>query len=130
MALQRPQNVITMPFDAAAGAFRIVMASGTNAGNAAVSTASALGFIGVTVEPSSAGASLSAAVATAGVVQIVAGGSITAGNLVESNSTGAAVARTPAASGSAVKQIVGVALNTAASGALVDVLIQPQLTLA
>lgn len=120
----------TFPIDGAPGtgvaAGIILIASGSNAGNAAISTAKATGFLGVTQEASDPKGY--AAVASAGIVDVIAGGTVAFGNLIASNSTGKGVAITPAASGS-VSQVVGIALTAASSGNSFKMLIMPQLAL-
>lgn len=131
MALQGARTEITMPVTGGAagavGANRIVVVDAANAGNVAVSTAAQKGFLGVTKEKTDALGY--AAIRTDGIVQVVAGGAIAAGDYLASDANGAAVAIVPATSG-AVKMVIGIALNSAASATFVDVELQPMLVLA
>lgn len=131
MSVQRIGNRITRAVDGApvtpVGANLILVASTVNDGNAALSGAKTLGFLGVSDGTSDAKGYIG--VQTDFVCQILAGGAITAGALIVANGSGQAVVVTPLASLGALTQIIGVALHSAASGALVDVQINPQITL-
>lgn len=131
MALQGARSEITMPVTGGAagavGANRIVVVDASNAGNVAVSIAAQKGFIGITKEKTD---NLGyAGIRTEGIAQVVAGGTITAGDYIASDANGAAVTIVPATSG-AVKQVIGIALNSAVSATFVEVKIQPMLVLA
>jgi hypothetical protein len=106
----------------------IMAVSGVHAGNVLLSTAGLLGFVGVSLETPDAKGEL--AVQISGIAQITADADgVTAGNLIASSAAGLADAVTPNATADSgtLTQIVGVALNTAAAGTLVDVLIQPSI---
>ena len=118
MAQQTVGQRRTFSFDAATVKHTLVMASTTNAGNAAVANATTLALIGVTVE--STDPNLLATVQETGDVQIIAGANITGGSLVGSDANGHAVT----VSGSNSQLVIGVARNTALSGNLVDVILQ------
>ena len=126
MALQRNGNRVTMPIDGAPAvpvlANLIVVRSATGA---AVSTAGQQGFLGVTVEPSDP--SGYTGIQLDFIVQITAGANITSGQEVCSNAVGQAVPAFISSSGTPVQQVVGTAMNTALSGNLVDVLLNPSL---
>lgn len=68
-----------------------------------------------------------ASVAVAGVVKVVAGGSISRGSLVRSDANGAAVAATmPSGTWSGTTEhVAGVALEAASTGQLVEILLMP-----
>jgi hypothetical protein len=105
----------------------ILAADPANPGNAKVSTAGLRGFMGVTLNVTQPDGYV--LYRSAHYVQIIVGAStVNAGDLVTSDASGLAATFTPAASGGAVKQVVGVALNTATTGTLVDVLLQPMLS--
>ena len=116
---------------AIAGMNVCVVMSGTNAGNVALpGGALATKFAGVVREPVGSGSSTKAiAVQISGIAQIESDGSagVTAGDFVAiANASGQIKSVTPA-SGTNVRELVGVALNSAAAtaGLLVDVLLQP-----
>ncbi|MBC8138136.1 MAG: hypothetical protein H8F28_19830 [Fibrella sp.] len=112
----------------AVGKNLIIVADGANPGNGKVSTASALGIVGVTLEKTDTNGY--AAVQTSGVADILVGaGGVAAGNLVTSDADGKAVAIVPANAGASVKQVAGVALTTVAANGVAQVLLQPQLAL-
>jgi hypothetical protein len=99
----------------------------SNPGNAIVADGASAPFLGVTDSMSDLNGYVS--YRSRDYVQIYVGASaVTAGDEVTSDPSGKATTIVPAASGGAVKNTLGVALNTAAAGTLVDVLIQPKLT--
>lgn len=129
--LQGDRSDITLPITGSATtpvpSGIIVVADAANPGNAAVSTAAQNGFVGVTIDDT--GKNGYTTVRTKGIVQIRTGAAVAAGDQVASNANGKAVPQTVAASGAGVKQIVGVALTSAATAdVLVDVLLQPKYT--
>lgn len=131
MALQGDRSDITLPVTGAAAspvAFGIILvADVANPGNAAVSGAAANAFVGVTLDPTDQLGY--APVRTKGIAQVLSGGAVAAGDQVASNANGKGVSQVVAASGAGVKQIVGVALSSAAAAdILIDVLIQPKYT--
>jgi|SRR5579871_905254 len=105
----------------------LLIASGVNAGNAALSTAKALGFVGVTKEASDARGYVAAALA--GVIDVIAGSNVTAGNMIASDANGKGAPVTLINNGTTVTQVVGVALTTALAGNTFKLLIQPQIGL-
>jgi hypothetical protein len=127
MAFQRVGTRITRPVDGAPAtglaSNTIVVATATGV---AKSGAKAVPFFGVTQGASDAKGY--ADIQTDNVVQILAGGTIAAGASVASDANGLAVSVTPAGTGS-LTQVVGTAITAAVSGGLVDVLLNPQLTL-
>jgi hypothetical protein len=108
-----------------------VVMSGTNEGNVTLpSGALATKFVGVVQEATQSGSrSKAIAVQVAGVAQIQSDGSaaIQAGDYVAIANNSGQVKSVAPASGTNVRQIVGIALNAAtnAAGLLVDVLLQP-----
>ncbi len=113
------------------GAGLCVVMSGTNPGNVALPGAAlAAKFVGVTLEaiPLNSGTN-AISVQTAGIVQAQTDGSaaIAAGDYLAIANTGGQIKTVVPASGTNVRQIVGVALNsvTATAGLQVDVLLQP-----
>lgn len=128
--MQSIQTGLSLAIDGAPGAAvaagRIVIASGTNTGNGAVSTAKAIGFLGVTAEATDSKGY--ANVANAGVVDVIAGGSVSFGASIASDANGAGVSVTPANTG-ALTQVVGTALSAAATGNTFRMLIMPSLGL-
>lgn len=131
MALQGDRSDITLPVTGGAAgavaAYVILVADPAIAGNAKLSGAAGVGFVGVTKELTDTLGY--AAVRTAGIARVRVGATtVTAGDQVASDASGLATTQAVAASGAAVKQIVGVALNTATTGTLVDVLLQPKFT--
>ncbi|MEP6756640.1 MAG: hypothetical protein ABJA67_14135 [Chthonomonadales bacterium] len=132
MAKQTPVLLKTFAADTAlANANVCVVASGTNAGNVALpGGALATKFVGVVQEAVPASSSTNAVtVEIAGIAQIQTDGSasITSGDYVAiANATGQIKSVTPA-SGSNVRELVGIALSSSANtaGLLVDVLLQP-----
>lgn len=132
MARQTPLLVKSFAADTAiANANVCVVASGSNAGNVALpGGALATKFIGVTQEPVASGSSTNElAVQVAGIAQIQTDGSatITSGDYVAiANSSGQIKSVAPA-TGTNVRELVGIALSSAANtaGLLVDVLLQP-----
>lgn len=122
MSLSKPEFVRTFVFDAAIGKNRFASASASNDLSGIIATASTL-VIGATVEASDA--NNAAAVALGGVVKVVAGGTITRGDRVASDANGAAVSITIAASGTTLRYIAGVALQSGVSGDIIEVLLQP-----
>ncbi len=132
MAKQTPLFVKTFQADTAiANANVVVVASGTNAGNVALpAAANATKIVGVTLEAVPSGsATNSLPIQTDGIAQIQTDGaaSIAAGDyLAVANSSGQIKTVVPA-TGTVVRQLVGIALSSAANtaGLLVDVLLQP-----
>ncbi len=132
MAKQTPVLIKSFGGDTAIASANVcVVASGTNAGNVALpGGALAVKFIGVTQEPVAASStSNELAVMVAGIAQVQSDGSasVTAGDyLVIANSSGQVKSVTPA-SGTNLRQVVGIALNSAVNtaGLLIDMLIQP-----
>jgi hypothetical protein len=128
MAMQKPEFVRSFAVDGAPGtglaANLIVKGSTTNAGQVMLPAATTdLTLMGVSTAPSDARGNVS--VALAGIVQITAGGTITTGALLGSDTAGKAVAITPSGSGTTLRGTIGTALSAAASGQLVDVLLNP-----
>lgn len=122
---------ITMPItggeNGAVAANRIIIMDGAVASNGKVSTASARGFAGITLEATDQKGY--APVRTSGVAKVRVGvGGSTAGLLCASDATGQGVTITPGGAAPADKQVVGVWLETRAAGELADVRIQPMLT--
>lgn len=132
MAKQTPLLVKSFAADTAlANANVCVVASSANAGNVMLpGGALATKLVGVAQEPAQTGSATNAvAVQVAGIAQIQTDGSaaINAGDYVAiANTSGQVKAVTPA-SGTNVRQIVGIALSgaTTTAGLLVDVLLQP-----
>ncbi len=116
MATQNQVQSITLPAagDLSAKQFRFVNVNSSGQA-AAVASAGGAGIGVLQNKPDAAGKA--ATVAHAGVVKVVAGGSITAGANVQSDANGEAIT---AASGDVV---LGVALAGAADGDLVPVLL-------
>ena len=128
MAMQKPEFVRSFAVDGAPAtgitANRVVEASATNANQVSLPAATTdLTLIGITTAPSDARGNVS--VALAGIAQAIAGGTITAGALLGATTTGTVVAITPSGSGTTLRGAIGVAMNAASSGGLVDVLINP-----
>ena len=118
MAYQRIGETLTLPADGAIASNRIVVKSTTGA---AQSTANQANPIGVTVE--GLDGKNHVGIQTSWIVQITAGGVVTQGDYVISDSTGRAVTAVPGATG-VIAYFVGVALTTTtAAGQLVDVLL-------
>jgi hypothetical protein len=132
MAKQTPTLVKSFAADTAiANANVCVVASGTNAGNVALpGGALATKFVGITQEAVQTGSSTNEiAIQVSGIAQIQTDGSasINSGDYVAiANSTGQVKTVVPA-SGTNVRQLIGIAMSSAtnAAGLLVDVLIQP-----
>lgn len=132
MAKQTPLLQKTFAADTAISAANVcVVMSGANAGNVALPAgALATKFVGVTLEPVASGSSTNAVgVQVSGIAQIQSDGSaaINPGDFVAiANSSGQVKTVTPA-SGTNVRQLVGIALSgaTNAAGLLVDVLLLP-----
>ncbi|HXG24500.1 MAG TPA: capsid cement protein, partial [Chthonomonadales bacterium] len=118
MAKQTPVLIKSFAADTAvASAHVCVVMSGTNSGNVALpGGALATKFVGVTQEPVSSGSATNEiAVQVAGIAQIQTDGSaaINAGDYVAiANASGQIKSITPA-SGTNVRQIVGIALSAA-----------------
>ena len=132
MARQTPILVKSFAADTAiANANVCVVASGSNAGNVALpGGALATKFIGVTAEPVASGSSTNElGVIVAGIAQIQTDGSATiaAGDYVAIANSSGQVKTVAPASGTNVRELVGIALSGAANtaGLLVDVLLQP-----
>ncbi len=132
MARQTPILVKSFAADTAiANANVCVVASGTNAGNVALpGGALATKFVGVTAEPVASGSSTNElGVIVAGIAQIQTDGSasITAGDYLAIANTSGQIKTVAPATGTNVRELVGIALSSAANtaGLLVDVLIQP-----
>ena len=134
MAKQTPVLIKSFAADTAiSSACVCVVASGTNAGNVALpGGALAVKLVGVTQEPvASSSVTNELSVMVTGIAQVQSDGSatITAGDyLVIANSSGQVKSATPA-SGTNLRQVVGIALNSAANtaGLLIDMLIQPMI---
>ena len=132
MAKQTPILVKSFAADTAIANTNVcVVASGSNAGNVALpGGALATKFVGVTFESVPSGSSTNElAVQVAGIAQIQSDGSavITSGDyLAIANSSGQVKTVAPA-TGTNVRELVGIALSSATNtaGLLVDVLIQP-----
>lgn len=121
---------ISFPCSAAVAANRIVMHDVANPGMVKQSTAAHRAFVGVSEQASQGKASdtLVVQVQTAhgSIVKVIAGsGGVTAGDAIASDATGQGVTFTDAGTGTAVKTIVGRALETAAAGELFAMLICP-----
>lgn len=132
MAKQTPVLVKTFFADTAISAANVcVVMSGANAGNVALPAgALATKVAGVVVEPAQAGAAGNAvAVQCAGIAQIQSDGSaaIAPGDFVAIGNSAGQVRAVAPASGTNVRQIVGMALTGASNtaGLLVDVVLQP-----
>ena len=126
---------ITLQCSAPVAANRILMHDVANAGQVKQSTAASRAFVGVSDQASSGGASSTASVQVhtiaGSVVKVVAGsGGVTAGDQVASDATGQGVTFTDAGTGTAVKTIAGIAMETAAAGELFGMLISPRTGLA
>ncbi len=103
----------------------ILVASAT-AGSLAVAGLYAGKFIGVNTEATDTNGY--AFVQTIGTVQVRVGAvAVVAGDRITSDASGLALATGASASGTILKQIIGIAMNSAAAGALVDVFLQPDL---
>jgi hypothetical protein len=134
MAKQTPVLIKSFAADSAiANANVCVVMSGANAGNVVLPGAPlATKFAGVTLEPVQPGSLTNEiAVQVAGIAQIQTDGSATiaAGDYVAiANSTGQIKTVSPA-TGTILREIVGIALSAAANtaGLLVDVLLQPNI---
>ena len=132
MARQTPILVKSFAADTAISNANVcVVASGTNAGNVALpGGALATKFVGVTSEPVASGSSTNElGVIVAGIAQIQTDGSasITAGDYVAIANSSGQIKTVAPATGTNVRELVGIALSSAANtaGLLVDVLIQP-----
>ena len=105
----------------------IIVADAANPGNGAVSGASQNGFVGVVLDPTDQLGY--ATIRTRGIAQVLAGAAVAAGDQIASNGAGKGITQAVAASGAAVKPIIGVALSSAAAAdVFIDVLIQPKYT--
>lgn len=107
-----PGMIVNRVAGGAVGARRIVMPH-TTAGQFVVSNAAGA-FLGVCVQPGGAASGERMDIATEGLVEVVAGGTITAGAPVTSDAIGAAVAAAPGAGVNA--RVLGFAHEAAASG--------------
>jgi hypothetical protein len=132
MAKQTPLLVKSFAADTAIAASEVcVVMSGTNAGNVALPGAAlATKFVGVVQEPVASGSTTKAvAVQVAGIARIQTDGSaaISAGDYVAIANTSGQIKTVTPASGTNLRQIVGIALSgaTNTAGLLVDVLLQP-----
>lgn len=132
MAKQTPLLCKTFAADTAiANASVCVVMSGSNAGNVSLPAAAlATKFVGVVVEPASSSAAwCTVGVQVAGIAQVQTDGSaaIVAGDYVAIGNASGQVRSVSPASGTVVRQVVGIALSAAANtaGLLVDVLLQP-----
>jgi hypothetical protein len=132
MAKQTPMLVKSFAADTAIASANVcVVMSGTNSGNVSLpGGALATKFVGVTQEPVPAGSTTNEiAVQVAGIAQIQTDGSaaINAGDYVAIANTNGQIKSVTPASGTNVRQIVGIALSAATNtaGLLVDVLLQP-----
>lgn len=124
MAIQKPELVRSFYADTAITANKVVVGSATNAAAVKLPGATTnLNVVGVTVAP--ADANQMVAVALAGIVQVTAGGTIAVGDVLGFDTSGQAVAITPAGSGTTLRAMVGTALSAASSGGLVDVVLRP-----
>lgn len=132
MAKQTPVLVKSFAADAGVTAANVcVVMSGSNAGNVALpGGALATKFVGVTMEGIPSGSTTNEiAVQVAGIAQVQSDGSatITAGDYLAIGNTSGQVKSVTPASGSNVREIIGIALSGASNtaGLLVDVLLQP-----
>lgn len=132
MAKQTPVLIKSFAADTAIASANVcVVMSGTNSGNVALpSGALATKFVGVTQESVPSGSATNEiAVQVAGIAQIQTDGSaaINAGDYVAIANTSGQIKSVTPASGTNVRQIVGIALSAATNtaGLLVDVLLQP-----
>lgn len=107
-----PGGIINRVAGGTVGARRIVMPHST-AGQFVVSNASGA-FLGVCFQPGGAASGERMDIATEGLVEVVAGGTITAGAPVTSDANGAAVAAAPSAGTN--QRVLGFAHEAAASG--------------
>ena len=128
MAMQKPEFVRSFAVDGAPGtgiaANLVVKASTTNQGAVMLPAATTdIALVGVTTAPSDAKGNVS--VALAGIVQVIAGGTITTGAVLGIATTGRVIAITPSAAGTTLTGTIGVAMSAATVGNLVDVLINP-----
>ncbi|MEI6158362.1 MAG: capsid cement protein [Roseococcus sp.] len=105
----------------AVGARRIVMPHST-AGQFVVATASGK-FFGVCFQPGGAASGERMDIALGGLVEVVAGGTIAAGDPVTSDASGAAVIAAPAAGVNA--RVLGFAHEAAVAGDIFRVLLSP-----
>lgn len=132
MAKQTPILIKSFAADSGVNSASVcVVMSGTNAGNVALPGAAlATKFTGVTLEgiPTGSGTN-EIAVQVAGIAQVQTDGSaiITAGDYLAIANTSGQVKTVVPASGTNVREIVGIALNSVGNtaGLLVDMLIQP-----
>lgn len=123
MAQAKPEFVRSLPADAALAAFIVVAASAATAGNVKQCTASTTP-LGVTLEASNAGQQ--ATFAMGGILKVVAGGAITAGDDLGVDASGRAVSITISAAGTTKRPTIGVAHSAAANaGEYVYVFFQP-----
>ena len=132
MSRQTPILVKTFGADSGVANARVcVVMSGTNAGNVAMPAAAlATKFIGVTSEDVSASSSArQVSVQLAGIAQVQTDGSaaIAPGDYVAIANASGQVKTVAPATGTNVRELVGIALTgaTNTAGLLVDVLIQP-----
>lgn len=127
MAKQGKYSELTLPMDTAAGANLIVAFSGVNVGNGLVATAGLTKLIGVTRYAADTNG-YSDVILQGSVAQITVGaGGVVANDDLMSDANGKAVTMTPSVAGAGtLKGRIGLAMNTAAAGALVDCLILPQ----
>src|SRR2546423_13644685 len=132
MAKQTPVLVKSFAADTAISSANLcVVASGTNAGNVALpGGALATKFIGVTFEPVQTNSLTNEiAVLVSGIAQIQTDGSanIAAGDYVAIANSSGQIKTVAPATGTNLREIVGIALSAAANtaGLLVDVLLQP-----
>jgi hypothetical protein len=134
MARQKPILSDTFPADSQVAANVVVVASGTNSGNAALpSGAGATGILGVTKEQAdSYNSQFYVGVDLQGIVQCktLTGTAIAAGDLLKvADANGRVTKLTPAAAGAGtLKGVVGRALSAIGSGAASDTLIDVLLT--
>ena len=134
MAKQTPVLVKSFAADTAiANANVCVVMSGSNAGNVALpGGALATKFAGVALEPVQSGSLTNEiAVQVAGIAQVQTDGSapIAAGDYVAIANTSGQIKTVAPATGTILREIVGIALSgaTNAAGLLVDVLLQPNI---
>ena len=129
MATQGYKSADSFPLDGApavaVGANLIVAMSGVNPGNALLATAGLVNVFGVTQEATDTNGY--ALVQLQGVAQVIAGGTVTAGDRLMSDAAGKAVTMAPSVAGAGtLKGSIGIARASATNGNLVDVILCPQ----
>ena len=114
-------NRSSFTFDTGLATPNVIAAYSTvNAGNAVLAGGDSLALIGVLVEPSN-NANSTGSVQLTGIASVTAGATIVAGNVLCSNALGQAIPFTPSASGTSERGVLGLAVNSASAGNLVDV---------